>query len=159
LGIPETNFVVMFVIKDDSTLIRNILISQRRSDKVKKNKSSIATTLGILGLIVGQFIIKSIGIDNMPVQVIATIFAIACIVIVAPLYKNRQKGFGVKHNTVIAILVVLTFIACGTGITLIKHYPIQVKNHAVLFLILFLGPFFSLAIYGTLAKMDFDRNK
>jgi len=142
-----------------SILITHIVLSQRRSDKLKKNKSGIATTLGIIGLIVGQLIIKSIGIGNMPVQLIATVLTIACIVIVTPIYKNRQEGFGVKHNTVIAILVVLTFIACVTGIALIKYYPIQVKNHAALFLLLFLGPFFSLVIYVAIAKMHFDRNK
>jgi len=123
-----------------------------------RNKNGVAITFGIIGLIVSQVVIRTIGIYNMSAQIIDTILAIVCIAFVVWIYKNRKKGLGIKHNTVFAILVVLTFITIGIGITTLKCYPIQAKKHGILLLVLCLGSYFSLVIYAVIVKIHFDKN-
>lgn len=120
------------------------------------NSNKIIALLGLVGLVIGQAVIRTVGMENISAQVFDTVLLIICIGTVISLYKNKEKGYGIKYNITVAILMVVMCLTSGITITMIKCYPIQTEKHAILLLILSLGGFFTFIIYLIAAKIYFE---
>lgn len=113
-----------------------------------KNTNSIGcniVTLIILTII--QVFIKNIGIDNISIRVFVAILSIACSLVIYGVYKDGKKGFGIRYNAVVAILLVVASISMAVTMIIFRGYPTLMDRYGELLLIVSLVSYFALVLF------------
>lgn len=114
---------------------------------------------GIITLIIlvtTQIIIRSIGIENISVQVIVALLAIACSLTIFGTYKDGKKGFGIRYNTIVAILLVVTSISTSGMLIVIRSYPTLADRYGIFLVILSLISFFALCLFIIIYRIVYE---
>lgn len=122
------------------------------------NNRNIVFGLGaLIGLIVSQAIIKTIGIDNLSVQVIDTILVIISIGIAVGTYKNKTSGLGMRYNIIVAILTIVMSMSVAGMITIFKCYPQLTSKYGKFFFVSSTVSFFTLILYIIIKRVIYER--
>lgn len=107
-------------------------------------KYSITT---LIILFITQVIIRSIGIENISVKAFVALLAIACSLVIFGTYKDGKKGFGIRYNTIIAILSVVASISVSVMFIILKGYPASMDRYGELLVIVSLVSYFALGLF------------
>lgn len=77
----------------------------------------------IAEIIIAQVIVKTIGAENIPVNLVTAFNAAACIAVIAGVIKNGKKGYGIKYNITFTILIVVFLISFSATMIIFKGDP------------------------------------
>lgn len=122
-----------------------------------KNTNSIGySIITLIVLIITQVIIKSIGIDKISVQVFISLLVIACSLVIFGTYKDGKKGFGIRYNTVIAILLVVASVSMAVTMIVFKGYPILMDRYGEFLLIVSLVSYFALVLFIIIYRIFYE---
>lgn len=120
-------------------------------------KSSIGySILTLIVLLITQVTIRSMGIENISIQVIVALFAIACSLAIFGTYKDGKKGFGIRYNTIITILLVVASISISGMLIVIRAYPTLSDRYGVFLLILSLISYFALVLFIIIYRIVYE---
>ncbi len=113
-----------------------------------KNTNSIGCSIvTLITLIIIQVFIKNIGIDNISIRVFVAVLSIACCLVIYGVYKDGKKGFGIRYNTVVAILLVVASISMAVTMIIFRGYPTLMDRYGELLLIVSLVSYFALVLF------------
>lgn len=122
-----------------------------------KNGNGISYGISTLIILVTtQVIIRSIGIENISVQVIVALLAIGCSLVIFGTYKDGKKGFGIRYNTIVSILAVVTSISTSGMLIVIRIYPTLADRYGVFLVVLSLISFFALSLFITIYRIVYE---
>lgn len=101
---------------------------------MNNNKVSIKGGLIVIAeIIIAQAIIKTIGVESIPVKLVTALFAAACIAVIVGVIKNGTKGYGIKYNIIFTILVVAFLISFNYTMIILNGYPELLKYGLYMF--------------------------
>lgn len=126
---------------------------------LNKVKKKIYGSSAIIALISTQAAIKFIGIDNISTQVIVAFLTIICVLFIGIQYKNRTKGFGVKYNITVAILMTLICLFAGLTIIIFKEYPDLINKYGGFILLLGVSNFVGLALFMAIYRIVYESKR
>lgn len=125
-----------------------------------ENVKSIGySVITIVILIITQAIIRSIGIENVSLQVFASLLVIACSLVIFGTYKDGKKGLGIRYNTIIAILLVVASISMGTTMIFFRNYPNLIDKYGKLPLIVSLSSYFALVLFIIIYRIAYESKR
>lgn len=113
---------------------------------MKDNSIGYSITTLII-LVITQVTMRSIGIENISVQAFVALLAIACSLVIFGTYKDGKKGFGIRYNTIIAILSVVASISVSVMFIILKGYPALMYRYGELLVIVSLVSYFALGLF------------
>lgn len=120
-------------------------------------KSSIGySIITVIVLLLTQIIIRSIGIENISVQIIIALFAIACSLAIFGTYKDGKKGFGLRYNTIVTILLVVASISISAMLIVIRAYPTLSYMYGKFLLILSMISYFALVLFIIIYRIVYE---
>ena len=122
-----------------------------------KNGNGIGySIITLVILITTQVIIRSIGIENISVQVIVALFTIACSLTIFGMYKDGKKGFGIRYNTIVTILLVVASISTSGMLIVIRSYPTLADRYGEFLVILSLVSYFALCLFIIIYRIVYE---
>jgi hypothetical protein len=107
-------------------------------------------------MISAQVAIRAIGIDNLSSQVIVAFLVIVCGWFIVLQYKNRFKGFGIKYNMTVAILMAITCFLAGVMVIIFKGSPGLIDKYGGFILLCGLSSFFALTLYMVIYRIIYE---
>lgn len=125
----------------------NYLDTKEEGIGLSNGKNSLYVSSALIALIITQVTIRSIGIENISAQVCVTLLVIACTLAIVGIFKNRTKGLGIRYNTILIILMILTSASSGIWITIIKNYPQLLNKYNKILFTASLGSFLAFTIF------------
>lgn len=111
------------------------------------NKNGIFILFALITMVFIQVVIRSIGIDNIPIQIADTFLFVVNVFVIVMAYKERNKGLGARYNTIVATLTSISCLFGGVFITIYKCYPKLEDSYGEMSFILFMISFFSLLLF------------
>ena len=124
-----------------------------------KKRNVVYSVVAVSVLVITQFIIRSIGVENISVQATIGFFSILCSFLIFATYKDGKKGFGIRYNIIITVLTVIASISiCGMAIA-IKVYPGTGDVYGKFLLILALISFFTLGIFVIIYRIIYEAKR
>lgn len=121
-----------------------------------KNNSIGYSIITLSILFITQVIIRSIGIENISVQVIVALFIIACSLTIFGTYKDGKKGFGIRYNTIVTILLIVASISMSVTMIIFRGYPTLMDKYGELLLILSLTSYFALGLFIIIYRIVYE---
>ena|GEM_PF-1817101 len=123
---------------------------------MKESKSIGYSIITLIILFTTQVIIRSIGIENISVQVFVGLLAIASSLVIFGTYKDGKKGFGIRYNTVVAILAVVASISVSIMFIILKGYPALMDRYGEFLVIVSLVSYFALVLFIIIYRIVYE---
>jgi len=123
---------------------------------LKESKSIGYSIITLIILFTTQVIIRSIGIENISVQVFVGLLAIASSLVIFGTYKDGKKGFGIRYNTVVAILAVVASISVSIMFIILKGYPALMDRYGEFLVIVSLVSYFALVLFIIIYRIVYE---
>jgi len=124
-----------------------------------KNSSIGYSIVTLIILLITQIIIGSIGIENISVQVFVALLAIACSLVLFGMYKDGKKGFGIRYNTVIAILLVVASISMAATMVIFRGFPALMDRYGGVLLVISLVSYFALGLFIIIYRIVYETKR
>ena len=115
--------------------------------------------IGLIAMISVQVLIRSIGIDNLSTQVIVAFFTIVCVLFIIAEYKNKTKGFGVKYNMTVTVLMTLICVFSSAMAVIFKGTPDLINKYGGVVLLLDLLSFFGFVLYVAIYRIVYEAKR
>ena len=123
-------------------------------------KSSIGySIITVIVLLITQVTIRSIGIENISTQAIVALFVIACSLAIFGTYKDGEKGFGIRYNTIVTILLIVTGVTMSVTMIIFRTYPTLIDKYGIFLAILSLGSFFTLGLFIVIYRIVYEAKR
>ncbi|WP_238907470.1 hypothetical protein [Clostridium sp. YIM B02506] len=120
-------------------------------------KNSIGySIITLLVLFITQIVIRNIGIENISVQAIVLIFVIACSLAIFGTYKDGKKGFGIRYNAIVTILLVVAGVTMSITMIIFRGYPILIDKYGLLLVIVSLTSYFALILFIIIYRIVYE---
>jgi hypothetical protein len=126
---------------------------------LKESKGIGYSIITLIILFTTQVIIRSIGIENISVQVFVGLLAIASSLVIFGTYKDGKKGFGIRYNTVVAILAVVASISVSIMFIILKGYPALMDRYGEFLVIVSLVNYFALVLFIIIYRIVYETKK
>lgn len=126
---------------------------------MKESKSIGYSIITLIILFTTQVIIRSIGIENISVQIIIALFAIACSLAIFGMYKDGKKGFGIRYNVIVTILLVVASISICGMLIVIRVYPALSDRYGKFLLILSMVSYFALVLFIVIYRIVYEARR
>lgn len=124
-----------------------------------RNNSIGYSIVTLIILFTTQVTIRSIGIENISAQAFVALLAIACSLVIFGTYKDGKKGFGIRYNTVIAILSVVASISVSVMFIILKGYPALMDRYGELLVIVSLVSYFALGLFIIIYRIVYETKR